>query len=94
MLPQRCYDITFYDSTMGVFMNLAKKFASVWVAASLIAAPLVAQAAESAAPARTGSEVQGENLQGGFIIPLIAIIAVLLGILALTGGNDDAPHSP
>ena len=72
MLPQRCYDITFYDSTMGVFMNLAKKFASVWVAASLIAAPLAAQAAESAAPARTGSEVQGENLQGGFIIPLIA----------------------
>ena len=79
---------------MGVFMNLAKKFASVWVAASLVAAPLAAQAAESAAPARTGSEVQGENLRGGFIIPLIAVIAVILGILALTGGNNDRPHSP
>jgi len=75
-------------------MNLAKKFASVWVAASLVAAPLAAQAAESAAPARTGSEVQGENLRGGFIIPLIAVIAVILGILALTGGNNDRPHSP
>ena len=75
-------------------MNLAKKFASVWVAASLIAAPLAAQAAESAAPARSGSEVQGENLRGGFIIPVIALIAVILGVLALTGGNNDRPHSP
>ena len=75
-------------------MNLAKKFASVWVAASLVAAPLAAQAAESAAPARTGSEVQGENLRGGFIIPVIALIAVILGVLALTGGNNDRPHSP
>jgi len=79
---------------MGVFMNLAKKFASVWVAASLVAAPLAAQAAESAAPARVGTEVQGENLRGGFIIPLIALIAVILGILAMTGGNGDRPHSP
>ena len=75
-------------------MNLAKKFASVWVAASLIAALLAAQAAESAAPARTGSEVQGENLAGGWLIPGIAIIAVILGILAMTGGDGDAPHSP
>ena len=79
---------------MGVFMNLAKKFASVWVAASLVAAPLAAQAAESAAPVRSGSEVQGENLRGGFIIPLVAVIAIILGILALTGGNNDRPHSP
>jgi hypothetical protein len=79
---------------MGVFMNLAKKFASVWVAASLIAAPLAAQAAESAAPVRSGSEVQGENLRGGFIIPLVAVIAIILGILAMTGGDNDPPHSP
>jgi len=94
LLPQRCYDITSHDSTMGVFMKLANKFASVWVAASLIAAPVAAQAAESAAPARVGTEVQGENLRGGFIIPLIAIIAVILGIVAMTGGNNDRPHSP
>lgn len=76
-------------------MNLAKKFASVWVAASLIAAPLAAQAAESAAPARVGSEVQGENLGGGgWVIPLLAVVAIVLGILAMTGGDNDRPHSP
>ena len=79
---------------MGVFMNLAKKFASVWVAASLVAAPLAAQAAESAAPVRTGTEVQGENLGGGWVIPLLAVVAIILGILAMTGGNNDRPHSP
>ena len=43
---------------------------------------------------RTGTEVEGENLRGGFIIPLIAVVAIILGILAATGGDNDAPHSP
>ena len=94
MLPQLRYDIKSHDSTMGVFMNLAKKFASAWVAASLVAAPLAAQAAPVATADRAGSEVQGENLRGGFVIPLVALVAVILGILALTGGNNDRPHSP
>jgi len=63
---------------------------------SLTTAPVVAQAASQPAPARGGTVVSSdaENLRGGFIIPLVAVIAVILGILALTGGNNDRPHSP
>ena len=45
---------------------------------------------------RIGSKVgESEDLRGGFIIPLIAIVAIILGILAATsGGDDDLPHSP
>ena len=73
-------------------MKFGKALASVAVAASLVAAPVVAQAAPT--ELRTGTEVEGENLRGGFIIPLVAIVAIILGILAATGGDDDAPHSP
>ena len=73
-------------------MKLNKALASVAVAASLVAAPIAAQAAP--AELRTGSDVEGENLRGGFLIPLVAVVAVLLGILALTGGDSDAPESP
>lgn len=74
-------------------MKLGKLLASVAVATSLVAAPVAAQAAT--ADLRTGTEVEGENLGGGFIIPLIAIVAVILGVLvAVDGGGDDAPTSP
>ena len=60
-------------------------------ATSLVAAPVAAQAAA----ARSASPVaDSENLRGGWLIPALAIIAVLLGILAITGGGDDLPHSP
>jgi len=74
------------------------KIAKLAVAAaimSLATAPVVAQAASQPAPVREGAAVSGsEDLRGGFIIPLIAIVAVILGILAMTGGNNDRPHSP
>lgn len=73
-------------------MKLNRALASVAAAASLVAAPLAAQAAPT--ELRTASDVEGENLRGGFLIPLIAVVAVLLGILALTGGDSDAPESP
>ena len=73
-------------------MKLSKVVASVAVATSLITAPVVAQA--STAELRTDSEIKGESLRGGFIIPLIAVIAIILGILAATNGGDDEPHSP
>lgn len=65
------------------------------VALSLAATPVVAQAASQPLPSREGSQVaEAENLRGGFLIPAIAIIAIILGILAATGGDDDAPTSP
>lgn len=53
-------------------------------------------AAAQAAPVEPATEtVQGSELRGGFIIPLIALIAIILGILAATHDNDDdLPHSP
>ncbi len=72
-------------------MNLAKNIASTVLATSLVAAPIAAQAA---APVRASSDVSGESLRGGFIIPLIALVAIILGILAATGGGKDRPKSP
>ncbi|HEU4650224.1 MAG TPA: hypothetical protein VFS49_02310 [Croceibacterium sp.] len=65
------------------------------VAASLVGTPVVAQAAAAQA-ARTSSPVEdSENIQGGWFLPALAIIAVLLGILAITNGGDgDLPTSP
>ena len=75
-------------------MKLGKVLASAAVASSLISAPVAAQAA-SAENARLDTAVEGESLRGGFIIPLVAIIAIILGIIFLAdGSDDDLPHSP
>jgi glycerol uptake facilitator-like aquaporin len=76
------------------FKGLIAATASV----ALIATPTIA-AAQKAVPATTevapaGEGVSGSELRGGFIIPLIALIAIILGILAATHNNDDLPHSP
>jgi hypothetical protein len=73
-------------------MRLGKVLATALVSGSLLAAPISAQAADAT---RLSSDVRGESLRGGFIIPLIALVAVILGILALTSDDDDSlPHSP
>jgi glycerol uptake facilitator-like aquaporin len=65
---------------------------------ALVASPTIA-VAQQAAPASTevspaGENVSGSELRGGFIIPLVALIAIILGILAATHKNHDLPHSP
>ena len=72
-------------------MKLAEVLSSVAVATSLVVAPVAAQA--SVADLRASTEAEGENLRGGFIIPAIAIVAIILGVLLLTVG-DDEPSSP
>ena len=66
---------------------------------ALMAAPTMAAAQTSAAAttevAPAGENVQGSELRGGFIIPLIALVAIILGIIAATrGNNDNLPTSP
>lgn len=67
---------------------------------TLVAAQATASAASSAARevAPAGETVEGEQLRGGWIIPLIALIAIILGICAATdicgGDDDDPPTSP
>jgi len=66
------------------------------VAAAQTSAQASAAAAQEVAPA--AETVEGEQLRGGWIIPLIALIAIILGICAATdvcgGDDDDPPHSP
>ena len=79
-------------------MNLKKASVAAALAVSMASSPVLAQS--SAAPlyvaASTGTQASGEasDLRGGFIIPLIAIIAVILGILAATSSGGDRPSSP
>jgi hypothetical protein len=69
---------------------------------TLAAAQASASAAASASNARevapAAETVEGEQLRGGWIIPLIALIAIILGLCAATdicGGDDtDPPTSP
>jgi hypothetical protein len=66
------------------------------VAAAQTAAPTVAAQSTSAlAPA--AEEVDGSELRGGFIIPLIAIILILLGICIagnICSKKNNPPVSP
>ena len=79
-------------------MSLKKASVAAALAVSMASTPVLAQ--NSAAPlsvaASTGTQVSGQSseLRGGFIIPLVAIIAVILGILAATSSGGDRPHSP
>jgi hypothetical protein len=63
---------------------------------ALVTAPTMAAAQTAAEVAPATENVDGTALRGGFIIPLIALIAIILGILAALHGNDDGdlPHSP
>ena len=78
-------------------MSLKKASVAAALAVSMASTPVLAQT--SAAPlsiaARSGADMSDEasDLRGGFIIPLIAIVAIILGVLAATGGSD-RPSSP
>ena len=73
---------------------------------ALVTAPTVATAQTTAATAASVTQevtpstetVDGQQLRGGFIIPLIALIAIILGLCVGTdicgGDDDDLPHSP
>lgn len=74
-------------------MKMKETLAAI-VAASLVGTPVVAQAATAQA-ARTGSPVaDSEDLRGGWFIPALAIIAILLGLLTLIDDGDELPTSP
>jgi hypothetical protein len=72
-----------------------KKVITAAAAVAMMAGSTVA-AAQTAAVAPANEAVEGSELRGGgFFIPLIALLAILLGIIAATHNNDnDLPHSP
>ncbi len=78
-----------------------KGFIAAVSAVALSATPAVASASSAAAASRAtqvapaDESVEGSELRGGFVIPLLAIVAIILGILAATqGDDDDLPRSP
>lgn len=78
------------------FKGLIAATASVALIATptMAAAQATTAAARSAEVAPAAETVDGEQLRGGFLIPLIALIAIILGICAATdicGGDDDHP---
>ncbi len=80
-------------------MNLLKKAAVSLAATSMIAAPVVASAAPAAAAfdgARATSTAEGESeLTGsGWIIGLLALAAIVVGVVIASDNNDDNPTSP
>jgi hypothetical protein len=60
-----------------------------------MAAPTVAAAQSVEVAPASETVTEGSELRGGFIIPLIALIAIILGILAaINDDDDDLPESP
>jgi len=80
-------------------MNFGKTATAVAVALSVTSAPVLAQTDASrlsvAAAERAGAPAQEANeMGGGFLIPLLALGAIILGILVLLDDDDDSPESP
>ncbi|UKK85730.1 hypothetical protein L7H23_06380 [Sphingopyxis sp. BSN-002] len=73
-------------------MNLFKKAAVSLAAVSMVAAPVVASA-----QTRATSDVAGESeLEGStsWIIAIVALAAIVGGIILATDNNSDTPTSP
>lgn len=77
-------------------MSFKKATVAAILAVSMASTPVLAQSAASLSVAsRSGATTEeASELRGGFIIPAVAVIAIILGILALTGSGDDGPSSP
>jgi hypothetical protein len=97
-IQDRCGSAKIEQLNREFKMSLKKASVAAALAVSMASTPVLAQT--SAAPlsvaASTGAAASGQSsdLRGGFNIPLVAIIAVILGILAATSGGGDRPHSP
>ena len=63
-------------------------------AVALMAAPTVAAAQRAEVAPASETVTEGSELRGGWIIPLIVIVAIILGILAATHDDDDPPKTP
>ncbi|HLV06296.1 MAG TPA: hypothetical protein VKY80_01335 [Croceibacterium sp.] len=72
---------------------MIKKLMMSAAAATLVAAPIAAQAAPVRAPAPTSDS---EELAGGLLLPALIALAVAVGIYLIVddGDDDDLPVSP
>ena len=73
-------------------MSFRKASLAAMLAVSMAGTPVLAQ---TVAVERSGAGMEDANaVRGGFVIPLIAIIAIILGLLAAFGDGGDPPESP
>ncbi|WP_422060218.1 hypothetical protein [Sphingopyxis sp.] len=73
-------------------MNLLKKAAISLAATSMIAAPVVASAQTRATTDVAGdSELEGST---SWIIAIVALVAIVGGIILASDNNSDTPTSP
>lgn len=79
-------------------MRFGKIGMAAAAAASLVSAPVLAQAAQPATSvARTSATVEGENnVEGGsgIILAILAAAAVIAGIIIAADGSENTPTSP
>ena len=77
---------------MRINSILAAIAAASMAAAPVVAAPkpAAASATEVAPQSATG---EGEQIRGGFLLPLAIIIAIIIGVILLTRDDED-PISP
>ncbi len=71
-----------------------KSILAAMAAASMAAAPVVAQPKPAAEVAPQSETVEGEQIRGGFLLPLAIIIAIIIGVILLTKDDDEEPISP
>ena len=77
-------------------MRFGKIGMAAAAAASLVSAPVLAQAAQPVS-SRASATVEGENdVEGGsgIIIAILAAAAVIGGIIIAADGSEDTPTSP
>lgn len=73
-----------------------KKFMLAAAALTMAASPVMAAPTNAKgvpAAARSADKAGESELRGGFIVPLIAVIAIIIGIILITD-KDDKPNSP
>jgi hypothetical protein len=74
------------------FMRINSILAAI-AAASMAAAPVVAAPKPATEVSPQSETVNGEQIRGGFLLPLAIIIAIIIGVLLLTGDDDEVPIS-
>ena len=69
-------------------MRLNSILAAV-AAISMAAAPAIAAPKPAAEVAPQSETVEGDQIRGGFLLPLAIIIAIIIGVLLLTKDDED-----
>ena len=75
---------------MRINSMLAAVAAVSMAAAPAVAAPKAAASTTEVAPA--SETVEGDQIKGGYLLPLAIIIAIIIGVLLLTN-DDEGPIS-